>query len=208
VRGRELGVTPLKGVDVPAGPHPVVVQLPGYTPYAQYADVKSAASTEVKAQLEPTPGLSAIREAATRGASEQAFDQDVPPAEARAIGERLGARYVVLAAVTKDKKGRNQAELQAWDLKSKARLRGVEIELAARDGKRSPSAAADQVRGFVTGAMAPRLAEKSGSGDSLLKRPWFWAAVGGAAAVAAGTVYVVTQQGGRPFNPITGGVPY
>ncbi|MCP3141383.1 PEGA domain-containing protein [Pyxidicoccus xibeiensis] len=208
VGGRELGVTPLKGVDVPAGPHPVVVQLPGYAPYAQYAEVKSAASTEVKAKLEPTPGLSAIREAATRGATEAAFDQDAPPPEVRAIGERLDARYVVLAAVTKDKKGRNQAELQAWDLKSKARLRGVEIELAARDGKRSPSAAADQVRGFVNGAMAPRVSEKSGSGDSLLKRPWFWAAVGGAAAVAAGTVYVVTQQPGGRYNPITGGVGF
>ena len=122
--------------------------------------------------------------------------------------EQRRARYVVLAAVTKDKKGRNQAELQAWDLSSKARLSGVEIELAARDGKRSPSAAADQVRGFVTGAMAPRVAERSGSGDSLLKRPWFWAAVGGAAAVAAGTVFVVTQRDGRGFNPITGGVGF
>ncbi|MFP2913574.1 PEGA domain-containing protein, partial [Pyxidicoccus sp. 3LFB2] len=128
VRGQDVGVTPLRGVQLPAGQHPVVVSLPGYAPSASYTEVKPSGSTELKPKLEPSPGLSAMRDAAAAASTEKAFDQDVVPAEARAVGERLSARYVVLAAVSKDKKGRAQAELQAWDLRSKARLRGVEID--------------------------------------------------------------------------------
>lgn len=208
VRGQKVGVTPMRAVEVPAGQHPVVVSLPGYAPYSTYAEVKSSAPTELKAKLEPTPGLAAVRDAAATAASERSFEQDVVPAEARAIGERLGARYVVLAAVSRDKKGRAEAELQAWDLKSKARLRGVEIELAAREGKHGPAAAADQVRGFVNGAMAPRVSERGGPDFSLLKRPAFWAVVGGVAAVTAGAVFVATQDKPGGWNPVSGGVGF
>lgn len=209
VRGQQVGVTPLRGVQVPAGLHPVVVTLPGYVSSASYTEVKSSASSEVKAKLEPSPGLAAVRDAATAAATEKAFDQDAVPAEARALGERLSARYVVLAAVTTDKKGRAEAELQAWDLRSKARLRGVEIELASRDARKGPAAAADQVRGFVNGAMAPRVAEGSGgSRTAFLKKPWFWAVVGGAAAVTAGAVFVASQDKGSSFNPVSGGVGF
>ncbi|WP_244171635.1 PEGA domain-containing protein [Myxococcus virescens] len=208
VRGQELGVTPLKGVELPAGQHPVVVSLPGYSAFSQYTEVASAKSTEVKATLEPTPGLSAVRDAAVHASTEQAFERDTPPPEARAIGERLNARYVVLAAVARGDKGHLQAELQAWDLRSNARLRGVEIALAPGAKKNGPDAAADQVRAFVTGVAAPRVAE-SHSFSTLIKRPWFWAVVGGAAAVTAGAVYVATSQDkSRPFNPVSGGVGF
>ncbi|HZI11498.1 MAG TPA: PEGA domain-containing protein [Myxococcus sp.] len=220
VRGQELGVTPLKGVRVPAGEHPVVVQLPGYAAFGRYTDVKPGATAELKATLEATPGLAVIRDNAARASTEDAFDEDEVPAEARAIGQRLDARYVVLAAVTQTKKGRIESELQAWDLRSKARLRGVEIELG---GKKSPAAAADQVLTFIQGpglkpgkrGEDPRVAQtsggsslSSGSGDAFFKRPWFWAVVGGAAAVTAGAVYVTTQDGGRPWNPVNGGVGF
>ncbi|QSQ28253.1 PEGA domain-containing protein [Pyxidicoccus parkwayensis] len=209
VRGRKVGVTPLRNVEVPAGQHPVVVSLPGYASYSLYAEVQSSKPTDVKAKLEPAPGLAAVRDFAAKAATEKAFDSDTVPAEARAIGERLNARYVVLAAVSRDKKGRAEAELQAWDLRSKARLRGVEIELAPGKPKHGPAAAADQVRGFVNGAMAPRVSERgSGPDFSLLKRPAFWAVVGGVAAVTAGTVFVVTQDKGKGWNPVTGGVGF
>ncbi|WIG96170.1 PEGA domain-containing protein [Myxococcus sp. SDU36] len=209
VRGRELGVTPLKGVELPAGQHPVVVALPGYAAFAQYTDVASAKRTEVKAALEPTPGLSAVRDAAVHASTEQAFERDTPPPEARAIGERLNARYVVLAAVDRGDKGYLQAELQAWDLRSNARLRGVEISLVPGAKKNGPDAAADQVRAFVTGVAAPRVADGGNSFSTLIKRPWFWAVVGGAAAVTAGAVFVATSQDkGRPFNPVSGGVGF
>lgn len=208
LRGQELGVTPLKGVALPAGQHPVVVSLPGYASFAQYTDVASAKSTEVKATLEPTPGLSAVRDAAVHASTEQAFARDTPPPEARAIGERLNARYVVLAAVARGDKGHLQAELQAWDLRSNARLRGVEISLVPGAKKNGPDAAADQVRAFVNGVAAPRVAE-SNSFSAIIKRPWFWAVVGGAAAVTAGAVFVATSQDkARPFNPVSGGIGF
>ncbi|QDE67632.1 PEGA domain-containing protein [Myxococcus xanthus] len=209
VRGQELGVTPLKGVEMTAGQHPVVVSLPGYSAFAQYTEVASAKSTEVKATLEPTPGLSAVRDAAVHASTEQSFERDTPPPEARAIGERLNARYVVLAAVARGDKGHLKAELQAWDLRSNARLRGVEIALTPGAKKNGPDAAADQVRAFVNGVAAPRVAEGGNSFSTLIKRPWFWAVVGGAAAVTAGAVYVATSQDkGRPFNPVSGGVGF
>jgi len=208
VRGQDVGVTPLKGISVPAGHHAVVVSSPGYTSFAQYTEVKSTGSAEVKATLEPGPGLSAIREASVRAGSKEAFESETLPAETGAIAERLDARYLVLAAVSQDKKGRLQAELQVWDVRTQARLRGVEIDLSGKDREKGPEAAAQQVRDFINGAMSPRVAESSGSGMSLLKRPWFWAVVGGAAAVTAGAVFVATQDKGRPFNPITGGTGF
>ncbi|WP_338867474.1 PEGA domain-containing protein [Myxococcus stipitatus] len=208
VRGEDVGVTPLKGVSVRPGRHPVVVLLPGHAPYAQLAEVKASGNTEVKATLEPGPGLSAIRDAAVRAGSYAAFESETLPPESAAIADRLDARYLVLAAVSQNKRGYLSAELQVWDVRTQARLRGVEIDLSGKERDESPAAAAEKVRGFINGAMAPRVAESTGSGESLLKRPWFWAVVGGVAAVTAGAVYVATQDNGRPFNPVSGGVGF
>ncbi|AKF80787.1 PEGA domain-containing protein [Myxococcus fulvus] len=208
VRGQELGVTPLRGVTVPAGHHAVVVTLPGHTPHAEYTEVKSGASAQVKAELSPGPGLTAIRDASARAGSQAAFDSETLPPDTAAIADRLDARYVVVAAVSQDKKGRLKAELQAWDVRTQARLRGVDIDLSGRERDQSPEAAAQQARDFIQGAISPRVAESGASGQSLLKRPWFWAVVGGAAAVTAGAVFVATQDKGRPFNPITGGTGF
>ncbi|MBL0693871.1 PEGA domain-containing protein [Comamonas sp. JC664] len=208
LRGRELGVTPLSGVEVPAGQHPVVVTLPGHASFAQYTDVASSKSTEVKATLEPTPGLAAVRDAASHAATEQAFERSTPPPETLAIAERLDARYVVIAAVSRGEKGRMQADLQAWDVRTQARLRGVQISLAPGEKKLTPAAAADQVRAFVNGVTVPRAAEGN-TFSTIIKRPWFWAVVGGAAAVTAGAVFMATSQDkGRPYNPVSGGIGF
>ncbi|MFP2911991.1 PEGA domain-containing protein, partial [Pyxidicoccus sp. 3LFB2] len=66
-----------------------------------------------------------------------------------------------------------------------------------------------QVRGFVNGAMAPRVAESRGLRTDFLKKPWFWAVVGGAAAVTAGAVFVASQdKGPGGWNPVSGGVGF
>ncbi|RJS27123.1 PEGA domain-containing protein [Corallococcus sp. H22C18031201] len=205
VRGREVGTTPLKGVTLPPGGYPVVVQLAGYTAYATYTEVKASGAADVKSKLEPSPAHSALREAAGRASTAQAFDAKEAAPEVGALAERLGARYVVLAAVSQDKKGRFQSELQAWDLRTKNRLRGLEVELAARDGKHSLTYAADQVHTFLTGPVVPVDSGSTPTASSAVwRKPWFWAAVGGTAAVAAGVVFVATQDKGRGFNPISG----
>ncbi|NOK22918.1 PEGA domain-containing protein [Corallococcus carmarthensis] len=208
VRGRDVGATPLSGAKLAPGHYPVQVVLPGYAPFATYAEVKPSAPTELKTKLASAPGLSALRDAAAKAGTEAAFDADGVPPEVGAIGERLNARYVVLAASFQDKKGRLHGEVQAWDLRTKNRLRGVEVDFTRRDGKGSADAAADQLHTFLAGSALPqnRKEEKESvsSGDSVLRKPWFWAAAAGVAAVTAGVVYVATTDRGSGFNPVNG----
>ncbi|MCP3097653.1 PEGA domain-containing protein [Myxococcus sp. K15C18031901] len=209
VHGRDVGVTPLAGVAVPAGHHPVLVVMPGHEPYAEYVEVKPSGAATVKASLAPVPGLVALRESAARSASAAAFEAEAPSTETLGVADRLDARYLVLTAVSHDKKGRLQAELQAWDVLTRARLRGVSIDLTGRDPKKSAAAAAEQVRTFMKGELAPKAGQGSPvASDSVLRKPWFWAVVGGAAAVTAGAVFVATQDKGRPFNPVSGGIGF
>lgn len=205
VRGDDMGVTPLKNVPVHPGRHAVVITLPGYIPYASYPQVASEKTAEVKPQLEPLPAMAEAIATATRASTEKAFDSDAMPPELTALASKLGARYVVLAAVQQKKSDPAQAELQVWDVRTKNRLRGVEIELQAKSRERGPVAAADRVHGFLTGRM---LAEDAGSGSSkmpqLVKKPWFWAAVVGGAAVVTGGILYATQSKGGPLGPVTG----
>ena len=209
VRGRDVGATPLSSVKLPPGRYPVQVVLPGYAPSVTYAEVKPSAPTEVKAKLSSAPGLSALRDAAAKAGTEQAFDADGVPPEVGAIGERLNARYVVVAAAFQDKKGRLHGEVQAWDLRTKNRLRGVEVDFGERDGKGSANDAAEQVHTFLTGSALPQGTTPgrnavASSGDSVLRKPWFWAAAAGVAAVTAGVVYVATSDRAPGFNPVNG----
>ena len=116
---------------------------------------------------------------------------------------KVGARYVVLAAVHQKKTNPAEAELQVWDVRTKNRLRGVELQLKSRDPDNSPVAAADQVYGFLTGRMVAEPSSSSGM-PTVVKKPWFWAAVAGGAAVVTGGILYATQDAGRSSSPITG----
>lgn len=209
VRGRDVGVTPLAGAKLAPGSYPVQLLLPGYAPFATYAEVKPSAPTELKTKLASAPGLAALRDAAAKAGTEAAFEADGAPPEVGAIGERLNARYVVLAAAFQDKKGRLHGEVQAWDLRTKNRLRGVEVDFGRRDGKNSPDGAADQLHTFLAGSALPHGRQEESkeplvASDSVLRKPWFWAAAAGVAAVTAGVVYVATSDRGPGFNPVNG----
>lgn len=208
VRGEDVGVTPIKSVPVHAGRHPVIISLPGYVPYASYPQVAPGKTAEVKPQLEPLPALAEVLTAAGRATSEKAFDSDKMPPEASLIAEKVGARYVVLAAVEKDKRDPAEAELQVWDVTNKSRLRGLEVELGSKDPDNSTMAAADRIHGFLTGAspLAP-VASSSLAVPPVMKKPWFWAAVVGGAAVVTGGILYATQERGRPGPGFGSGVP-
>jgi len=197
VRGEEVGVTPLKSVTVHAGRHPVIISLPGYLPYASYPQVGPGKTAEVKPQLEPLPALAEVLTAAGRATTEKAFDSDRMPPDVSQIASKLNARYVVLAAVEKDKRDPAEAELQVWDVTNKSRLRGLEVELGSKDPDNSTVAAAERIHGFLTGAsMVARQDSPSSSKGvpQLMKKPWFWAAVVGGAAVVTGGVLYATQD--------------
>lgn len=202
VRGKDAGVTPLKDMTLPAGRHAVVVTHPGYAPYAVFQEVTSTQPATVKAELEPAPGLAPVLDAARMASTEKAFEAGVMPPEAGAIADRLGARYVVLAAVQRDRKGRPQAQVQAWDTRTQARLRGVTIVPGSKERDEGALAASERVHQFVTGAVpasSPGFAM-----PALMKKPWFWAAVGGAALVTTGVVVYANQDRAPGLGPISG----
>ncbi len=204
VRGEDMGVTPLKGVEVHPGRQPVVISLPGYVPYASYPQVASGKASELKPQLELLPALAELRATAARASSEKAFDSKLMPPEVATLADKVGARYVVLAAVQQKKTNPAEAELQVWDVRTKNRLRGVELELKTKDQERTTAAAADRVHGFLTGKL---VAEPSSPLNlpPIVKKPWFWAAVaGGAAVVTGGILYATQDHHGGPVSPISG----
>jgi hypothetical protein len=168
--------------------------------------VEPSKSTALRPTLEPTPGLSAVLDAAARATTPKALDSDMAPPEVGTLAEQLGARYVVLAAVTKDRKGRLGAQLHAWDSQTKSRLRKVELKPG---DLRSQQKAVDQVHDFVTGKLVPT-PSKPLAMPTVLKKPWFWAAVGGVAAATTAGFLLATQErpkpllGGRLGNPGAG----
>ncbi|HYH98012.1 PEGA domain-containing protein [Hyalangium sp.] len=204
LRGDDLGVTPLKNVPVHPGRHPVVITLPGYVPYASYPQVAPEKNAELKPQLEPLPALAEVITTATRASTERSFDSDTMPPDVATLAGKLGVRYVVLAAVQQKKSDPAEAELQVWDVRTKNRLRGVEVELQ-KDSKNNPVAAADRVHGFLTGRALTDSSTPSNM-PPMLKKPWFWAAVVGGAAVVTGGILYATQdrKPGSPTGPISG----
>jgi hypothetical protein len=204
VRGEDVGVTPIKSVEVHPGRHPVVISLPGYVPYASYPQVAPSKSAELKPQLEPLPALASVLDAAAKASSERGFDSDKMPPEVNAIADKVGARYVVLAAVQQKKSDPAEAEVQVWDVRSKNRLRGVEIELQSKD-ENTPRDAAERIHGFLTGKALADSDSGSKSMPEVVKKPWFWAAVvGGAAVVTGGIIYATSDRSRDPLSPITG----
>lgn len=207
VDGEDMGVTPLKDVAVHPGRHPVVISLPGYMPYASYPLVTTGKSAEVKPQLEPLPAMAELLAAASRASSEKGFDSSKMPPEVATVADKVGARYVVLAAVRQKKTDPAEAELQVWDVRTKNRLRGVEVELQSRDPERGTVVAADRVHAFLTGrVVAQPSSSPLKSLPPVIKKPWFWAAVVGGAAVVTGGILYATQErkGGSPVGPISG----
>jgi hypothetical protein len=189
VHGERLGTTPLKDVELAPGPHPVVLTLPGYVPFGVLQPVAPAQRGELRPTLEPTPGLAEVRRLAANVATSRALSSDTLPPGVAELGEKLGARYVVLARVEQDRRGRARAVLDAWDLQLKNRLRGVKLDSEDPRGRED---AVHQVHAFLTGQHVP--------GPSLpvalpavMKKPWFWAAVGGVAAATTAGILLASQ---------------
>ncbi|WP_170205822.1 PEGA domain-containing protein [Archangium gephyra] len=189
MKGERLGTTPLKDVELAPGPHPVVLTLPGYVPFGVFQPVAPSQRGELRHTLVPTPGLAAARSLAAHVSTSRSLGSDTLPPEVAELGEKLGARYVVLARVEQDRRGRVEAVLDAWDVQLKHRLRGVEFN---PDEPRSREKAVRKVQAFLTGQQVP--------GSSLpvalpavMKKPWFWAAVGGVAAATTAGILLASQ---------------
>lgn len=196
VQGRALGTTPVKDVELAPGTHQVVLTLPGYVPHGTFHEVPSGDSTELRPSLEPTPGMASVLKAVDQAATPRALDARTPPPEALDLAEQVGARYVVLASVKKDSKGRVSAVLHAWDADTKNRLRGVELRA---DDTRSRQQAVDQLHDFVTGKLVPSPSTPFVMPE-VMQKPWFWGVVGGVAVATTAGVLLATQPlGSKPL---------
>jgi hypothetical protein len=189
IRGEPKGLTPVADLSLTAGRHQLLIRRPGYVPFGAFPDVKAGQSTEVEAVLEPTGGLAAMQATAAKLTSARALEASQVPPEAKAMGDRLGARYLIVAMV-----GRTGKELYAWDLATGDRLNAVRVE--------SADAAAEQVQSWMEHPPSVSLLEHL---PAVTRRWWFWAGVAGAAAVVAG---VAVASSGHPHSVFAGGVPY
>ncbi|HSP78992.1 MAG TPA: PEGA domain-containing protein, partial [Myxococcaceae bacterium] len=127
LHGQSVGTTPLEGVELAAGPHQVVLTLPGYAPFGAFQPVRSGQDNALRATLVPSPGLAEVQSLAAQASTPQALRSGGLPPQVATVGERLGARYVVIARVTQDRRGRVESELYAWDVQTKNHLRGLEF---------------------------------------------------------------------------------
>jgi hypothetical protein len=189
MKGERLGTTPLKDVELAPGPHPVVLTLPGYAPFGVFQPVASSQRGELRPTLEPTPGLAEVRSLAATVSNSRALTSDTLPPGVAEIGGKLGARYVVLARVEQDRKGRTQARLYAWDVQLKNRLRGVEFN---PEDSRQREKAVSQVHDILTGKHVPGPSLPIVLPD-MVKQPWFWATVGGVAVATTAGILLASQ---------------
>jgi hypothetical protein len=196
LHGQPVGTTPLKDVELPAGSHQVVLTLPGHIPSGAFHPVRSGERNEFRATLASIPGLAEVQGLAAQASTPQAMRSDALPAQVTTLSERLGARYVVLATVKQDKKGRVENELHAWDVQTKNRLRG--LKFGAEDA-RGRQEALDKVHAFVTSHTLPTspTAPPTAMPD-MVKKPWFWATVGGVAVATTAGILMATQGNSRP----------
>ncbi len=196
LHGQSVGTTPVKDVELAPGPHQVVLTLPGYAPFGAFQDVPPSQRTALRPMLEPTPGLASVQDLAAN-ASAKPLDAEPLPPEVAALGERLGARYVVLAVVRQGRGERVKATLNAWDVQVKSRLLGVGLR---PEDARDREEAVEKVHAFVTGKLVPSPSPLPLALPAVVKKPWFWAAVGGVAAATTASILLASQPNKPPLG--------
>ncbi|QRO00478.1 PEGA domain-containing protein [Archangium violaceum] len=201
LHGESVGTTPLKDVELAPGAHQVVLTLPGHLPFGTFQVVESSKRAELRPTLEPTPSLSAVQDLAVNASRSPTLVTDKLPPEVSQLGERLGARYVVLAVVKQEREGLVTA-LHAWDLQLANRLHGVVL----KPGEARGQEAVARVHDFVTGKQvlpSSRLPIAIAL-PPVVKKPWFWATVGGVAAATTASILLATQPQPKLLGPRLG----
>lgn len=210
--GLSYGLTPVPEIELPFGRYLVRLKRPGYAPGAAFPDVSAKQPADVNQKLDAAPAYLALREKAERLIGKQPFEAPKLPLTGIDIGKAMKARFLVLASVTTEGKG-SKVELQVWNITTGDRLKGVTFNLDA-DGA-GYETGADAVQSWlsrpaaaVSAAVPVAEAEpvKPSEGGSVLKKWWFWTAVGAVAVGAGVTTAVVASQPHGPggFNTALG----
>ncbi len=206
VGGRELGLTPLEPMPLPPGRHHVVISRPGHEPFGEFTELGEV-PVLLRPRLEPSPSLAQVHALAAPLMEEQSGPL---PEEAKSLAEKLDARWLVLVRVSAEgtlaEPGPARAEALVWDVARGDRLSGLAVELDTADWK-GAAELSDRVHDFITRPSAPEAVARSTSSfqtPALLKRWWFWAAVGGTIAAGAGAYAVGQAHGARPDFVVLG----
>ena len=195
VGGQYRGLTPLQDVELTPGAHQVVLTLQGHEPFGAFQDVPSGQPTELRPTLAPLPALDSLTSLAAQIPKTPKFDSEKLPARVATLSQKLQARYVVLAVVDAERKGKSEGQLYAWDTRDKKSITHLKLNPDDAQGRQ---VAAGQMHDFLTGKPVP------GYGPlqlpPVMKKPWFWAAVGGVAVATTAGILLATQQPGRPLG--------
>lgn len=219
-RGAVLGSTPLaEAPTVPVGKHLVSVRKPGFKPAGAFVTVTKEGG-QVSVELNEVEGYAAAFKA-MKNLVPANLGKGVPR-EAHDVGRTMKSRYLIVTEVAPGGEG----QVEVWDVESKNRLKELALPT---DGNFGPLV--DKVKGFLANPSPVAVAttgksgtggkagggdapvdgsvEEPASGDSVLSKWWFWAAVGGVVAVGAGVGIGVAAANGAPaarpgFNPILG----
>jgi PEGA domain len=192
VQEQVVGRTPIPALRLPVGRHLLHFARTGYTPTAAFADVTKEGTTAMVV-LKPLAAVAEVRRLAKPLAV--GLGKGKVPTGARALAERLEARYLVVGAGT---------AFEVWDTQSGNQLSGL---TSANVGS-----LAKQVKAFVVqpsvvpspvgqGKQPPELAVN----EPVYKKWWFWTAVGVVVVggATAGGVAAASAHG-RPFNVVLG----
>ncbi|MHB8876971.1 MAG: PEGA domain-containing protein, partial [Myxococcaceae bacterium] len=194
VAGEDLGLTPAPARELPIGRHHVIISRPGYVPFGALPDVTSTRAAELRPALEPNPGFAAVQQAAAKLWATPSFHAGELTAEATRLGGQLHARQLVFIAVTTDREGKAHASVEAVDLVRGDRLKAVSFEVD--EGWRNTFAAVERVETWLARPAVLAPVSKPFVLPPVLKNPWLWAAVGGAAAVVTTGVLIANRPPG------------
>jgi PEGA domain len=193
VQGKGSGETPIDApVEVTPGKVAVFVTRPGYTDWGTFVDARPGQQVDVKAELKGMPALMSIRKRGAALLSAQVFGAAQLPADARALAQDAGGRYLVMALVA------DTVTVQVWDTKDGRRMKDVTFAASDEAGL---TAAATAIGQWLAKPVEVAQASVKPSGlPGVLKEWWFWAAVGGG-VVVAGTVTGIAIGASQPAAP-------
>lgn len=193
VQGKGAGETPIDApVEVAPGKVPVFITRPGYSDWGTFVDARGGQQVDVKAELSGMPGLMSLKKKGAALLTPQVMGSAQLPAEARALAQDAGGRYLVMAQVA------DTVSVQVWDTQDGRRMKDVTFAPSDEAGM---AAAATAIKDWLSKpvVVAEKTVKPSGL-PGVLKEWWFWAAVGGG-VVVAGTVTGIAIGASQPAAP-------
>ena len=211
--GLSYGKTPVPEIELPAGRYMVKLTREGFAPSIAFPEVAAKETVEVNQALQGGPLYMIVRDQAVPLITRQNFDGAKLSPAAIETAKDMKTRFLVVALISTSGKGSN-VEVQVWNANTGDRLKGVKFEITSEGG--SYDTGAEAVSAWLTHPTAAVAAAgeeevteegvQPSEGGSVLKKWWFWTAVG-AVAVGAGvtTAVVASQPHGRGgFNTALG----